>query len=333
MGEVSALFVRKMLDQAPEAMNRADLLQIAGVPEDQLTNPDFLVPVRKYFSLIERIADDDGPRIKFHIRAASTMTCEDYGAVGLAWKTAPHLMTAFERLERYSRLFVGDVSQYQMEEMGEFTRWSMLRALPRERGMLLSNEATLVTFMSLCRQAMGPEFAPVSVHYRHDAVGCPDAFEQYFQSPVEFGAEFDGYVFRTEDLMKPTRLADVGVWSFLDNEIERQLSDREGADSLEARVRAEISLALSDGLPPVSVISEKLGLSPRTLQRRLSDVGVSYQALVDQSRHMLAQKLLRETRYSLAEVAFLTGFSEQSAFNRAFRRWEGRPPGSFRTGG
>ena len=87
---------------------------------------------------------------------------------------------------------------------------------------------------------------------------------------------------------------------------------------------------LSEGVPALSQISGELGMSARTLQRRLSDHGQSYQNLVDFARQELAQQLLRETRYSLAEVAFLTGFSEQSAITRAFKRWSGQTPRSYR---
>jgi AraC-like DNA-binding protein len=66
------------------------------------------------------------------------------------------------------------------------------------------------------------------------------------------------------------------------------------------------------------------------MQRRLSDAGYSFQALIDASRRELAERLLEETGYPLAEVAFLTGFSDQSAFNRAFKRWAGQTPRSYR---
>ena len=71
-------------------------------------------------------------------------------------------------------------------------------------------------------------------------------------------------------------------------------------------------------------------MSGRTLQRRLSERGLSYQSLIDQARRQLAQRLLRETDYSLAEVAFMTGFAEQSSFTRAFKRWAGQTPRSYR---
>ena len=78
------------------------------------------------------------------------------------------------------------------------------------------------------------------------------------------------------------------------------------------------------------VRTSELGMSGRTLQRRLSERGQSFQSLVDLSRRDFASQLLRETEYSLAEIAFLTGFSEQSGFTRAFKRWQGQTPRSYR---
>lgn len=95
-------------------------------------------------------------------------------------------------------------------------------------------------------------------------------------------------------------------------------------------VRSAVFHVLSEGIPTLSTIATELGIGARTLQRRLSESGHSFQGIVDGVRRQLAQQLLRETDYSLAEIAFLTGFSEQSGFTRAFKRWEGQTPRSYR---
>jgi AraC-like DNA-binding protein len=83
-------------------------------------------------------------------------------------------------------------------------------------------------------------------------------------------------------------------------------------------------------VPKAQAIARRLGMSERTLQRRLADEGLSFQKLVDEARRELAEGLLVRSDYSLAEVAFLTGFSEQSAFNRAFKRWLDQTPAAYR---
>ncbi|MEL6876365.1 MAG: helix-turn-helix transcriptional regulator, partial [Pseudomonadota bacterium] len=111
-----------------------------------------------------------------------------------------------------------------------------------------------------------------------------------------------------------------------------ELAARADENNLEKRVRMSIAQLLSEGVPALSLVASKLGMSARTLQRRLSGKGQSYQNLVDLARQELAQQLLRDTDYSLAEIAFLTGFAEQSGFTRAFKRWAGQTPRSYRLG-
>jgi len=83
-------------------------------------------------------------------------------------------------------------------------------------------------------------------------------------------------------------------------------------------------------VPQISDVAQQLCLSARTLQRRLADAGHSFQSVVDEARRRLATRMRGETVYSLSEVAFMTGFADQSAFTRAFKRWEGQTPRSYR---
>jgi len=110
---------------------------------------------------------------------------------------------------------------------------------------------------------------------------------------------------------------------------EHHLTKRSRID-LAGRVRRVVADTVSDGVPTLSAVASELGFGPRTLQRRLSESGHSFQSIVDLARKELALKLLRETELCLAEIAFLTGFSEQSGFTRAFKRWAGQTPRSYR---
>ncbi|HBH91453.1 MAG TPA: AraC family transcriptional regulator, partial [Hyphomonadaceae bacterium] len=101
--------------------------------------------------------------------------------------------------------------------------------------------------------------------------------------------------------------------------------------SLKDEVLSHLASRLSDGVPQASDVATRMGMSERTFYRRLADENLSYRDVLRDAQLSLAQDLLTDSECSIAEVAFLTGFSEQSAFNRAFRRWEGRSPGSFRT--
>ena len=96
------------------------------------------------------------------------------------------------------------------------------------------------------------------------------------------------------------------------------------------RVARQVTQALSEGVPSINDTAKYLGMSSRTLQRRLSEEGLVYQQLVDDTRRDLSARLLQKNGYSLAEIAFLTGYAEQSTFTRAFKRWYGQTPAGFR---
>ncbi|MEL6198975.1 MAG: helix-turn-helix transcriptional regulator, partial [Pseudomonadota bacterium] len=123
---------------------------------------------------------------------------------------------------------------------------------------------------------------------------------------------------------------DESVSEFFEAHLQETLGDLIEDSALAQRVRLEVTQSLSDGVPTLSDVASSLDMSGRTLQRRLAEQGHAYQDLVDAARRELSERLLRDTDYALAEIAFLAGFSEQSAFTRAFKRWAGQTPRSFR---
>ena len=103
--------------------------------------------------------------------------------------------------------------------------------------------------------------------------------------------------------------------------------------SFDGKIRERVTAEILELAATVDEVARRLAMSERTLHRRLSEKGLSFKALVERTRRDLAESLLRESRYTVSEVAFLTGFSEQSAFNRAFKRWAGQTPTAYRKAG
>lgn len=147
---------------------------------------------------------------------------------------------------------------------------------------------------------------------------------------MHFGAGQDALSLSSEALALPNRLGDTGISRFLEARLEAELEAFGAEESLEALVRGAVSRSLSEGVPRMSDVARRLAMSERTLHRKLRARGASFRALVDATRRELAQGLLRLDGYTTSEVAFLSGFSEQSAFQRAFKRWTGRTPVEFR---
>lgn len=257
------------------------------------------------------------------------MRLDEYGALGLAFKAATTLGASYARVERYARLWTS-VVEYELRPDPRGTLFILHRPGERRLGLRLSNEATLASAVSIARQVSPVPVAPLEVLFRHAAPKSVAAHEDWFGSPVRFGADLDGILFSPETLAQPNILGDVGISRYLMSHLDKELSEIADEAPLVAETKDAIAQALSEGAPKMSDIARGLGLSARSFHRRLSEHGMSFQALTEETRRDLAEGLLRDDRHSLAEIAFLTGFAEQSSFTRAFKRWVGLTPASYR---
>ncbi len=329
MGAITSLFVRKVVAAAGAGVDQAALLRSIGLDPRAEANVADVVSDQAYYDLLERVAASLDDATELPLRVGASMRCDDYGAFGLAWKTAPTLRASLSRAERYARLLTS-VAAYEVRRAAGGAFFVLHRAGERRLGLRLSNEATLASVASIIREVSTAPFTPLEVHLKHAPPRATAAHAAYFGCPVVFEADFDALLISSEALARPNRLGDEGVTRFLTDHLDRELEKLRAAPSLEELVRDAIAGALSDGVPKMATVARRLGMSERTLQRRLGEEGLSFQKLAAEARRALAARLLSESGYSLAEVAFLTGFSEQSAFNRAFKRWTNRTPASFR---
>lgn len=204
------------------------------------------------------------------------------------------------------------------------------RTGPRRRGFQMSTEATLASVIAIVREFAPGPIAPRAVHFQHRALAAPEDYRSYFDAPVTFEAEMDALLFSAASLDRRNRLGDEGVARYLVSQLDAEMAALAAPETLDEAVRRAVQDALSDGVPKAATVARRLGLSERTLQRRLGAEGLSFRDLVDAARRDLACGLLEHSDYALADVAFLTGFSEQSAFSRAFKRWSAETPTAFR---
>lgn len=335
MGQISTLFVRKLVGVATEGggpndhAKRRDWLGSVGIDPDAPVDPKSMVGDNDYYDLCERIARESDLGMALPLKAGAAVCCDDYGAFGLAWKSAVNLRGSYERAERYARV-LSSVAIFEVVPEGAKTYLAMHWEGERSLGLRLSNEQTVAEVVRLSREVSPKAFAPEAVYFKHRSPGSTAAHEQYFGCPVYFEADRDALRVSESTLTLANRLGDPAISKFFDAHMEQELRDLSDESGLDKRVRIQISQSLSEGVPSVTDIALRLGMSGRTLQRRLSEQELTFKTLVDESRRQLAERLLNETEYALNEIAFLTGFSEQSAFNRAFKRWAGKTPRSFR---
>lgn len=328
MAYVTSLFARKMVAAAGPGIDPKATLAFAGIDHDAPWDPKVMIPAVAYYGMLEAIAKKvDVTELPIHVGAS--MRCDEYGALGLAWKAAPTLYGSCARIERYARLWTGVVSyELRQDRLGTF--FILHRAGERRLGLRLSNEATLASAVSLSRQVCPEQFSPVEVFVRHAAPKSKAFHEEWFGCPVTFEADLDAVLISKEAIERPNILGDEGISRYLISHLEAELAGFKNVPPLVTKAKDAIAQALNEGAPLMTDIAKSLGLSARSFHRRLSEHGLSFQTLTEETRRELAEGLLRDEQYSLAEVAFLTGFSEQSSFTRAFKRWLGKTPANYR---
>ncbi len=332
MSDITSLYVHKVLAEIDAEVPTADLLQRLGMTPDALIDPKKMVSSDAYYDFFEEVSLRDPRGLSLPLRIGASMRTDEYGAFGLAWKSAPNLRDSYVRSERYGRV-LGSAEAYTLEQTKDGWFFNLEKAGDGRLGMQLSNEASLSAVDVISKEVSTAPFMPLAVFFKHQARGNLSEYRAHFGCPVHFESERDALLVSESAIVAPNRLGDETIANFFDRHLEQELASIDNVQSLEHAVRRAVTTILSEGVPTLSRIASELGIGSRTLQRRLSDSGQSSQSLVDIARKDLAIKLLRETHYSLAEIAFLTGFAEQSSFTRAFKRWAGQTPRSYRLSG
>lgn len=331
MRTIAAFFINKIVAQAEaEGLEGDELLSACELKRDSLLLGE---PVAEalHYRLWENIAQRLGGRGPgFALRYAETMSADDYGALGLAWKTSQSFREGLERTVRY-QIVMTNTSVFELEPTVQGTRVIFHRSGERSYGMQRANEAALAELLGVARGLMGDQLQCHRVCFHHPAPLGKELYDEWFGVQVEWEAQWDCIEFEHATLDLKPQFADAALSAFILEHLdqEREAID-EPREAIHTLVRSCIVRALPDGAPRMEEVAKLMGMSPRTLHRRLEEAGSNFKTLVESARRDLAEQLLRIPSRPLGEVAFLTGFSEPSAFHRAFKRWTGRTPSDYR---
>lgn len=303
-----------------------DELQQLPTPLDAIPNIN-AVPANHFFELHEFLDQKLGAG--FSVRVGQQMKIDDYGVLGLAWRTCSWVGEIFDRSERYFKL-LSDTYVFKVEKGAEISKVYLYRDAHR-RGLELSNEATFSATVVVLQAMSEQPIFPVSVAFKHSAPKQLDDYHKAFQCPVLFNQPHNIIAYKTNELQLRTAKADSSINKFLVERVEEEVSGINiNSNKLITDIEQLIEDALPSGIPSVVSIAEILGMSARTLTRRLAEQEITFRDVIQQKQEERAKYLLSKSDASLAQIAFETGFSEQSAFNRAFKRWTGKTPISYR---
>jgi len=242
---------------------------------------------------------------------------------------SPTIGVGFENVIRYLHVHnQAAVISLDVEPPWAYLRFG-LQGVPIETARQ-QTEYGMVVALTTIRLMAGSRWTPLDVQFAHQ--GPPDTSEhvRIFGAPVSFGAATNAFVIEPQFLERQVPAADEGLYPILRTYLDRVLKEMPREDRVLASVRRAIGESMREGDPKLPVVARKIGTSQRTLQRRLREHGTDFKALVDDTRRRFSLNYLKDRSNTPTEIAYLLGYSEVSAFNRAFRRWTGSTPARYR---
>ena len=320
---VSVLAVRPMIHGFERlGVPRATSLAAAHLSERELADPDARVlPGQLWRLWLEALELTRDPCLGLNL--AQVVKPGDYGVIGYIVLSSASVREALTRVGRYHAL-LADAVRYSVEEVdGGFVLRHEFAGGGGAPGPMAAY--VLAVPYLLMKRAFG--FAPTLREVRMVCEPPADtvAYERVFQAPVRFGADQNALTIRAV-LDAPMPTSDPALVSVLEGYADSLLDNLPAMGSLVASVAGLIRQGLSEGPPGVDQLSRQLAISPRTLRRRLREEDTSVSAIVTQVRHQLALEYLSSGDISASEIAYLLGFSDPTAFQRAFKRWQGCAP-------
>jgi AraC-like DNA-binding protein len=302
----------------------AEVALDASVVDDR----DARVPIAKLHRIWDAVLRGSS-RADWAVLGAEHYSPGDYGLVGFVAMNSATLGEAVRHVVRYVGLWTDDPS---MELRNEGTLAVAYRAdFVDSPGFRLATEAAPAEILNGARVLTQRRITPREVRFPHPAPRNMSVYESFFGCPVRFGAPDIALVFREEDMALPLPRADEQLGAYLRTVANEALARRTGAQSTPLdRIRQIIAEELQKGVPALDGIAKRMATSERTLRRRLEENGTSFRTLLDETRAELARGYVRDRNLPLSEVAFLLGFSEPSAFHRAFKRWTDTTPAAWR---
>ena len=291
------------------------------------TNPDVRLPVSQ-MAVLWQLAVKETKDECFALRLTKFFQPNTYSAVGLAFASSRSVMEGLEHSLRYFKMTT-DAAVHWLEKIEDTVILHI--DIPPENEPVATEaiEAFMSTLISLSRVMTNAEFSPLEVSFKHDKSAHIKEYESFFNCPVLFNQSNHQIIYSLADLERPQMLANPSLASTLETWINEHLN-RFSQDLVSTKVKAYILDNMLKNDVEIENIASFLNLGLRTLQRKLKAEGQSFNEILDECRHHMATKLLSEQRVPLIEISYMLGFSDQSGFTRAFRRWTNSSPKNYR---
>ena len=298
-------------------------LEKLEIPESIFTRQDVEISVFKYVELLETVARESNPSIGLHL--AQYLEAKDLGVIGHAMAAAATIGEALSIFSRY--LYVLSQSNTMRLDLGEdkvvctYTVTILQPDLVRQDA-----EFALGCLVNLIRKLSGRSFKPRLVEFSHTQFASAKSHYNLFDSDVVFERRKNRIHFSRKVLDFPVLSADRGLREALLFYLDSRLCLRSEEEDLVAKVQHLISISLSEGVPDLNRVASHLGMSGRTLQRKLGAENLVFSDMLETVCKSIAVEYVLHTDYSFTDIALMLGYNDLSSFSRAFKRWTGMGP-------
>ena len=323
--EVPIVHVRTSIAyMVQEGLPEQALFNLLGLDREQLNQVARMVTVEDYEKLFnygaEKLGYDD-----IGFRIGKWRDSGSWSLVGHISNCCENVAQLLQVLKRYETL-EGNISTSLLTKDGAdiSTQW-----IAHYKCSHHISEEAVSRWVAFTRKSVTVKTPPKSVHFSHPCNGDIKNYQDFFQCPVYFNSDYTGINFDSSLLQQPL----VGfnpellklLMGYADMIVDKK---QKGADN--DLITRFILKRLPEKVPSIIEAAEHLGISQRTLQRKIKERGTSFKYMVEDVRKEYAFSYLLNTNYKMSYIAQILGYAEQSVFHRAFKRWTGITPGEYR---
>jgi len=305
----------------------APIYSQAGVPLAPPGSPQLRYPlakIRKLWELGKEASGDETIGLKTGRYAKPAQ----FYAFGYSWMASSTLLGALQRLTRYYQLMSTASVEVSLTETADSYALSTIYPEESKSPPKEGIDCGMTALLALCDIIAEKEIRPLRVELTCPPTVHPDAYRDALRAPIQFNADIGTFHFDKETLREPLCHGAPDVAKVTDKIAERYIETLDPT-KVASQVRRLLIALLPSGKADQALVSSRLNRSTSSLQRQLQSEGLSYRDVLESTRRSLAENYLRDKKHSYAQIAYLIGFSDQSNFSRAFKRWTSLSPKQY----
>lgn len=302
-----------------------DVVRKARLPLTIMNEP--VVSTTQYFAIWQAYSELIGDTAKGIIKLATSFDSNHYPPTVLVAYHARDYRDALKRMARYKQLCPPE--SLRITEEGEDCTIELEWSYPEQPGPPMLVGITLAFLLELGRRGTGQPITAKLVEFTH-AMGDVQTLEDYFGCRIQIGTKRNRLTLHRGDLDRHFASYNLELLEILTPLLDQSLTEHQHNRSFTEMVKWMMKRSLAAGRPDIQTIASELGMSDRTLQRRLTNECTSFKHLLTQVRHEQAREYLADPSLDMKDIAFLIGYEDQNSFYRAFHLWEGDTPSNWR---